>query len=80
MFFVIFVIVLEIWLPPLYSVYNYQYRILKSSNNFINFVFFLCCEDDKPMRVWIGVRSVSKATYPGMWDQMVAGGQPAGMG
>ena len=36
--------------------------------------------DDSPMKVWIGVRSVSKATYPGMWDQMVAGGQPAGMG
>ncbi|CAN0388353.1 unnamed protein product [Ectocarpus sp. 12 AP-2014] len=36
--------------------------------------------DTEPMRVWIGVRSVSKATYPGMWDQMVAGGQPAGMG
>ncbi|CAB1105578.1 unnamed protein product [Ectocarpus sp. CCAP 1310/34] len=36
--------------------------------------------DTQPMRVWIGVRSVSKATYPGMWDQMVAGGQPAGMG
>lgn len=36
--------------------------------------------EDSPMKVWIGVRSVSKATYPGMWDQMVAGGQPAGMG
>ncbi|CAN0260460.1 unnamed protein product [Ascophyllum nodosum] len=34
----------------------------------------------EPMRIWIGVRSVSKATYPGLWDQMVAGGQPAGTG
>ena len=33
-----------------------------------------------PTRVWIGVRSVSKATYPGLWDQMVAGGQPTGIG
>lgn len=36
--------------------------------------------DTEPMKVWVGVRSMSKATYPGMWDQMVAGGQPAGMG
>lgn len=36
--------------------------------------------ETSPMRVWIGVRSVSKATYPGKWDQMVAGGQRSGIG
>lgn len=46
--------------------------------------FFACAvfvvAGTSPMQVWIGVRSVSKATYPGMWDQLVAGGQPAGIG
>ncbi|CAM9242463.1 unnamed protein product [Discosporangium mesarthrocarpum] len=35
--------------------------------------------DNGRIYVWLGVRSNSKATYPGLWDQMVAGGQPAGM-
>ncbi|CAM9958570.1 unnamed protein product, partial [Phaeothamnion confervicola] len=30
-------------------------------------------------RVWIGVRSPSKATYPGLLDQIAAGGQPSGL-
>ena len=29
--------------------------------------------------VWVAKRSMSKATYPGLFDQMVAGGQPAGL-
>jgi hypothetical protein len=29
--------------------------------------------------VWLAVRSASKATYPGLWDQMVAGGQPSNL-
>eukprot|EP00293_Proteomonas_sulcata_P007039 CAMPEP_0184300134 /NCGR_PEP_ID=MMETSP1049-20130417/10612_1 /TAXON_ID=77928 /ORGANISM="Proteomonas sulcata, Strain CCMP704" /LENGTH=525 /DNA_ID=CAMNT_0026610777 /DNA_START=29 /DNA_END=1606 /DNA_ORIENTATION=+ len=34
-------------------------------------------EDGRPSHIWIGKRSMSKATYPGLLDQMVAGGQPA---
>jgi len=33
----------------------------------------------RPAAVWVAKRSMSKATYPGLLDQMVAGGQPAGM-
>ena len=33
----------------------------------------------RPEAVWIAKRSMSKATYPGLLDQMVAGGQPTGM-
>lgn len=33
--------------------------------------------DPRPHAVWVGVRSRSKATYPGLFDQMVAGGQPS---
>ena len=33
----------------------------------------------RPAAVWIAKRSMSKATYPGLLDQMVAGGQPTGM-
>ena len=29
--------------------------------------------------VWVAKRSMSKATYPGLFDQMVAGGHPAGL-
>ena len=29
--------------------------------------------------VWVAKRSMSKATYAGLLDQMVAGGQPAGL-
>eukprot|EP00302_Diacronema_sp_CCMP2436_P045258 CAMPEP_0180054174 /NCGR_PEP_ID=MMETSP0985-20121206/2693_1 /TAXON_ID=483367 /ORGANISM="non described non described, Strain CCMP 2436" /LENGTH=804 /DNA_ID=CAMNT_0021983763 /DNA_START=1 /DNA_END=2415 /DNA_ORIENTATION=+ len=36
-------------------------------------------ETGRPKGVWIGKRSMSKATYPGLLDQMVAGGQPAGL-
>lgn len=32
-----------------------------------------------PFPVWVAVRSLSKATYPGRFDQMVAGGQPSSM-
>ena len=31
-------------------------------------------------RFWIATRSLSKPTYPGQLDNMVAGGQPAGLG
>jgi hypothetical protein len=31
---------------------------------------------EKPWAMWVAVRSMSKATYPGLLDQMVAGGQP----
>jgi isopentenyldiphosphate isomerase len=30
-----------------------------------------------PWAMWVGTRSMSKATYPGLLDQMVAGGQPS---
>jgi len=33
----------------------------------------------RPEAIWIAQRSMSKATYPGMFDQVVAGGQPAGL-
>ena len=29
--------------------------------------------------MWVGRRAASKATYPGLLDQFVAGGQPTGM-
>jgi len=32
---------------------------------------------DLPWAMWVATRSMSKATYPGLLDQMVAGGQPA---
>ena len=35
--------------------------------------------DTRPYAMWVAKRSMSKATYPGLFDQMVAGGQPAGL-
>lgn len=35
--------------------------------------------DPRPHAVWIATRSMSKATYPGLYDQVVAGGQPTSM-
>jgi isopentenyldiphosphate isomerase len=35
--------------------------------------------DDGGLKMWIGRRSPDKPTYPGMLDNMVAGGQPAGL-
>ena len=32
-----------------------------------------------PWGIWVATRSMSKATYPGLLDQVVAGGQPAGL-
>ena len=34
---------------------------------------------DDGLRMWIARRSLSKPTGPGLWDQVVAGGQPAGL-
>jgi hypothetical protein len=34
----------------------------------------------RPVAVWVGKRAMSKATYPGLLDQMVAGGQPTRVG
>ena len=31
--------------------------------------------DHRPYAMWVAKRSMSKATYPGLFDQMVAGGQ-----
>ena len=31
------------------------------------------------LRMWVARRSLSKPTGPGLWDQIVAGGQPAGL-
>ncbi|WP_417790406.1 DUF4743 domain-containing protein [Terasakiella pusilla] len=31
------------------------------------------------LKMWIAKRSMTKATSPGMWDNMVAGGQPVGL-
>jgi len=36
-------------------------------------------DDPTPWAVWVARRSLSKATYAGLLDQMVAGGQPAGL-
>lgn len=36
-------------------------------------------DDPRPHSVWIATRSLSKATYPGLLDQVVAGGQPSSM-
>ena len=33
----------------------------------------------RPWGLWIAKRSAGKATYPGLLDQMVAGGQPTGL-
>ena len=33
----------------------------------------------RPESIWIAKRSMSKPTYPGMLDQVVAGGQPSGL-
>ena len=33
----------------------------------------------QPWAMWIAKRSMSKPTYPGLLDQMVAGGQPSGL-
>ncbi|KAL1528216.1 hypothetical protein AB1Y20_009575 [Prymnesium parvum] len=35
--------------------------------------------DPRPWAVWVGKRAASKNTYPGLLDQMVAGGQPTGL-
>lgn len=34
---------------------------------------------DEGVKMWIAKRSPTKATSPGMWDNMVAGGQPVGL-
>ena len=36
-------------------------------------------DDDGGLRMWVARRSTSKPTWPGMLDQLVAGGQPAGI-
>lgn len=36
-------------------------------------------DDARPWALWVAKRSMSKATYPGRLDQMVAGGQPSGI-
>jgi 8-oxo-dGTP pyrophosphatase MutT (NUDIX family) len=35
--------------------------------------------DPRPWALWIAKRSMGKATYAGLYDQMVAGGQPTGL-
>lgn len=37
-------------------------------------------DDDAPRRLWIAKRAVDKAVAPGKLDNMIAGGQPAGLG
>lgn len=37
-------------------------------------------DDGKEEKMWIARRSLTKSKYPGMTDQLVAGGQPAGLG
>ena len=39
--------------------------------------YVLDAHSGRPAAVWLARRSMSKATYPGLLDQMVAGGQPA---
>jgi len=36
-------------------------------------------ETGAPAAMWVGKRALSKPTYPGLLDQMVAGGQPSGL-
>jgi len=36
-------------------------------------------DDPTPAALWVAKRAMSKATYPGLLDQMVAGGQPSGV-
>ena len=36
-------------------------------------------ESSRPCAMWVAKRSLSKATYAGLLDQMVAGGQPTGV-
>ena len=35
--------------------------------------------DPTPVGMWVAKRAMSKATYPGLLDQVVAGGQPSGL-
>lgn len=35
--------------------------------------------DPKKIKMWIGIRSMSKPTYPGLYDHIAAGGQPEGI-
>lgn len=37
-------------------------------------------QTDEGEKMWIARRSATKSSYPGMTDQIVAGGQPAGLG
>ncbi len=37
-------------------------------------------DDDGSIRMWIARRAAGKQTYPGMLDNMIAGGQPIGIG
>lgn len=38
------------------------------------------CEQGQPVAMWVARRSMDKPTFPGELDQLVAGGQPAGLG
>uniref|UniRef100_A0A7S2BMB1 Nudix hydrolase domain-containing protein n=1 Tax=Octactis speculum TaxID=3111310 RepID=A0A7S2BMB1_9STRA len=33
----------------------------------------------RPTAMWLGRRAMAKPTYPGLWDQIAAGGQPEGL-
>merc|ERR1719284_1798306 len=35
--------------------------------------------DPQKIKMWIGIRSKAKATYPGLYDHLAAGGQPEGI-
>jgi isopentenyldiphosphate isomerase len=54
---------------PLFGVRAYGIHI----NGFVR-------DDDGSIRMWIARRAATKQTYPGMLDNMIAGGQPVGIG
>ena len=70
------VLLVERAAAPLLGMQQYGVHLsglVKSADNGNN-------DDNGGTKMWIARRSATKSKYPGMLDQMVAGGQPAGLG
>lgn len=64
--------------PPLLRVERAAIDYLGVPSYGVHVNGYVCdAETGRAAKVWIGKRSMSKATYPGLFDQMVAGGQPS---
>ena len=62
------VLLLERALVPHFGVTAYGVHV----NGFVR-------QSNGQLKMWIAERAKNKTTYPGQWDQMVAGGQPHGL-